>query len=602
MTQSSKWFASLVTALSLMVLNAQSAGDPWQDADALRTAGKFKESADAFSQLIRENPNSPRGYKGRGLALWKIGNFSAAVLDFDKAISIDPKNAALYNERGLALHGEKRWDKALRDYDRAIELEPANGLYFFNRALTWDAMGEPDKAVRDFTKTIESNPTDAFAYKYRSDALSRQGFYEQAIADCDKAIELNPKDAAAYHYRALAYDVKGDDDKVLADFDKSLELNPKNAPAHNSRGFFLANHGDQDKAIASYTKAVELEPRTARYYNNRGYAWLSNGKMDLAMEDFNKALELDPKSTKAFRNRAGAWFAQGKYEEAIADATRSIELNPEEAKSFRIRSEARAATGDGKGAREDLRQAVILGPQPPFGMLAPVTPEILARDKAALKAWLSNDSPETRAPLAGARHDRAFAILNDPKIAVNKEALEEAAAYAKSATELEPEDPGHWFLMGLVFRELGKREVRARVMAEHTLRHSVDLDPEYAPAWLELSLMMMEQERGWEAMTSFEQAIENDPLMNARVAVGPLTAMYALNDEGPRGLDFFQEVYAANPEVSALGIGVAIMLDHMGDRKAALAQAHNIMLVEEPGTPEYDYAAKLVAEWEGTKP
>ena len=90
--------------------------------------------------------------------------------------------------------------------------------------------------------------------------------------------------------------------------------------------------------------------------------------------------------------------------------------------------------------------------------------------------------------------------------------------------------------------------------------------------------------------------------MYKRQAVGPLCAEYAANDEGYRGVDFFEAQYAANPEVSALGVGRAIMLNYCGDRKEALSQARDILLIEEAGTPEHDYAAKLVAEGEGAKP
>jgi hypothetical protein len=40
----------------------------------------------------------------------------------------------------------------------------------------------------------------------------------------------------------------------------------------------------------------------------------------------------------------------------------------------------------------------------------------------------------------------------------------------------------------------------------------------------------------------------------------------------------------------------------MGDREAALSQARDVLLLEEPGTTEHAYAAKLVAEWEGGAP
>jgi len=130
----------------------------------------------------------------------------------------------------------------------------------------------------------------------------------------------------------------------------------------------------------------------------------------------------------------------------------------------------------------------------------------------------------------------------------------------------------------------------------------VEVDPEHAASWLELGLMMADQKRGREAMTALEKALENDPARTASKATGLLCAMYALNAEGLRGLDFFQQLYAANPEVSALGVGAAIMLNDRGGREAAIGQASDIMLIEEANTPEHAYAEKLVNEWKGGNP
>jgi tetratricopeptide (TPR) repeat protein len=154
----------------------------------------------------------------------------------------------------------------------------------------------------------------------------------------------------------------------------------------------------------------------------------------------------------------------------------------------------------------------------------------------------------------------------------------------------------------LLYQELAEFDERATAMAEKMFTQTVEVNAEHAAGWLELGLMMAQQDRGMEAITALEEALESDPAATAMHAVGPLCAMYAANDEGFRGVDFFEEQYAANPEVSALGVGSAMMLDCLGDRDAALSQARDIMLIEEAGTPEHAYATKLIAEWEGEKP
>ena len=515
---------------------------------------------------------------------------SSALLCGTVAFATDAKQASPKSDK-----------KSLEDLDRAIKADPAAPVLYFKRGSVLEDAGQPEKAIADYNKAIELNPQYAAAYTNRAHQRIALGFYADAVADLTLSAELDPGDPNVFFNRANAYEHLGLDQEALADYDQTLKISPKYADVYGNRGFFLEWRGQPDRAIDDYTKAIEFAPAVSRHYNNRGHAWFTKGKYDRALADMDKAIELKPDNAKAFRNRAEVRLAQGDYEKALQDASRSIELSAEDSKAFLIRSQTRKAMGDSAGAQADEKRTLILGPQPPLGTEAPVLPEILAREKSARKAFLTKDTPETRAALAKVRYDHAFAILNDPGTAAKKAWLEEAVGYSKSAEALEPENAGPAFLSGLLFRELVKSDKQALVMSEQSLRHAVDLDPEYAPAWLELGLMMMDQERGWEAMTSLEQALRNDPMKTAAVAIGPLTAIYAINDEGARGLAFFRELYTDNPEVPALGIGVAIMMDYQGDRKTALEQVRDLMLVEEPGALVHDYAAKLAAEWEGTK-
>jgi tetratricopeptide (TPR) repeat protein len=489
----------------------------------------------------------------------------------------------------------------LEDLNQAIEANPVDPVLYFKRGNAWGNAGQPEKAIADYNKAIELNPKFAAPYTNRGNKRISLGLYTDAIADLTLSAELDPRDPDALFYRAIAYEHLGLDKDALADFDKTLKISPKYSKTYGNRGFFLEHQGQTDRAIDDYTKAIELSPAVSRNYNNRGHAWFTKGKYDRALADMDKAIELNPDNAKAYRNRAEVQLALGEYDKAMADASRSIEIIADDSKAFLIRSETRRAMGDSAGANADKERAQILGLRPPRSIEAPVSQEILAREKFAQKAFLAEDAPETRGALAKVRYDHAFAILNNPWMAAKKAWLEEAVGYSKSAEALEPKNAAPAFLTGLLFHELAKSDKKAIVMAEQSLRHAVVLDPEYAPAWLELGLMMMESERSWEAMTAIEQALRNDPMKTAMVAIGPLTAMYAINDEGARGLAFFRELYTDNPEVSALGIGVAIMLDHQGDKKAALEQVLDLMLVEVPGTLVHNYAAKLAAEWGRTK-
>lgn len=592
----------LIILLVLVARRMAGAADAWQTADQLLSSGNAREAAAAYEKLIRQKPADARGYLGRGRSRWRLNQLDGAIADFSKVIELDPKSSVAYNNRGLAHHDEGRHEQALADYSKAIELNPKGTLHYFNRALTWKAMKEVEKAVADCTQAVELDPKYADAYAQRSELRTFLGDYEKALADADKAISLNENHAAAWFNRATACDLMGNDDQVLEAFDKAVEFAPKMASYHNNRGFFLLNRGRNEEAIESFDKALEVFPSAAIYLNNRGQAWLNLGEHEKAMADFNSAIKTNPVHAKAYRNRAGGWLAMGEAEKAIADATRCLELLPTESRAYRIRAEARQAMGDDASAAEDMEHAMILGPQPPLGVAAWVSSEVKKRDEEALKTALENGSPEYRARLAAARHDRAFAILDNERREPKQQELEEAVAYARSAMILEPENVAHPFLAGLLYHELAAFDERALPLAEKMFEQATELDEEHAAAWLELGLLMMEQDRPMEAISALEQALTHDPVATSEHALGPLCAIYAANDEGLRGLDFFEEQYDANPEVPALAVGRALMLHCLDDLDAALRQLEDLVLIEPEGSTERDYAQKLIAEWKGTTP
>lgn len=587
----------------LLTCGMATAADPWKPAEGLLDEGSWEEAAAAFSKVIPKRPAEARGYTGRGRARLALSDWDGAIADYTKAITLLPrKQAYVFSNRGVAYSSKGQTEPAMRDYDQALQLNPKDAATYFNRGREWCKREQWEKGLADYQKVVGLNPKFSMAYHERAIVFTRLGECDKALAACDKAIQVDDSDSYAWLLRALTHDSMGEDDKARDEFDKAVELGPEVARNHNDRGFFLLNLGDADAALAGFDKAIELDPSTAVYVENRGLAWQAKGDPQQALAAFDKAIALDPEAAGSYAHRARCWLSLDQPEKAIADATRSIELDALASPPFRVRGEAREATGDLKGAKEDFARASVLGPQPLYGVAAMVPPAIIAREIAAMKSVLDDETPKTRARLAAARHEYAFAILDHPERAPDQAALEEAVAYARSATVLEPAHAGHWFLTGLLYHELSAGDERALPMAERMLRKAVEVDEEHAAAWLELGLMMAAQARGMEAITGLENALASHPAATAPDAVGPLCAVYAATDQGGRGVDFFEEQYTANPEVPALGVGLAIMLDHDGDRPAAISQAKDIMLLEDADTPEHQYAAKLVSEWGKEKP
>lgn len=463
--------------------------------------------------------------------------------------------------------------------------------------------GDYRAALDAANRLIAKSPRDSEAYRLRANARRNLGDLAGSLEDSNKAVELDPSNARALGGRSIVKRMLKDAPGALADVDRALTLNPAYHQGYDSRALLRLEAGELAGSLADANRAIELSPQTTSYLLRRAITRKAMKDPAAAAADLSRAIEINPKERAALSQRSTLRSDSGDLAGALDDLNRAIQIDPANNSYLLRRAALQRSLKDLAGADQGLTKAVELNPQQaPSGVAVAVPPDLIAREKQALKALLAHDLPDTRARLAAVRHAHAFAILDKAQTEPGKKALEEAVAYAKSATVLEPGNANYWFQTGLLFRKLAALDERAAAMAEQALRQAVEVDPEHAASWLELGLMMAAQERAREAMTALERALENDPARTASAATGLLCAMYALNDEGFRGIDFFQELYASNPEVSGLGVGAAIMFDYLGDREAALEQARDVMHIEEAGTPEHAYAAKLVNEWEGKKP
>jgi len=224
-------------------------------------------------------------------------------------------------------------------------------------------------------------------------------------------------------------------------------------------------------------------------------------------------------------------------------------------------------------------------------------------EEAPLVAEIEADnSVAARKKLAAFRHQQAAEVLADPSALANQSTVELATSKAVSATLLDPDDALHWLLRGALYNRLSVWDERASVMAEAALNRAVELNPNLAEAWLELAVLHLVNLREQNALNAFERAIEESPALASPTVVGQMCAIYALAGESERGRDFLQEAAARTPDAPALAVGLAILLMDAGDSEGAVNQAESVVALEPVGTPEHEYAAKLLEEWKAGKP
>jgi stress-induced-phosphoprotein 1 len=107
-----------------------------EEADKARELGnqKFKESdwpgaVEAYTEMIKRDPEDPRGYSNRAAALIKLIAFPGAVQDCDEAIKRDPNFIRAYLRKAQALYGMKEYNKCLDTCAEAHDHDEAGKNY-----------------------------------------------------------------------------------------------------------------------------------------------------------------------------------------------------------------------------------------------------------------------------------------------------------------------------------------------------------------------------------------------------------------------------------------------------------------------------------------
>ena len=102
-------------------------------------AGRFKEAADAYAQLVRENPKDAALHTSLAGALGALGRSDEAMRHLDTALSLAPLNVEAHHNRAVILERQGKREAAIEQYRIAVRyspqyepsrqaLDPAHGL------------------------------------------------------------------------------------------------------------------------------------------------------------------------------------------------------------------------------------------------------------------------------------------------------------------------------------------------------------------------------------------------------------------------------------------------------------------------------------------
>ncbi len=307
---------------SLTGLEAILNRDP-EDAEALYNMGlvyakmgNYKEAIDRFKRVIGIEPGNPGAHLQAGLIYFVGGAYEEAKGEFEAVIAIAPESKEAGRAREELLSVEKRtvvaqyfkqasesrekkeFEAALSMAQKILSIEPENIFALYDLAVTYHLMEKKEEAIDALRKALEINPGYMEAHSKLGIIYESMGRYEEAMREYEAASGKETGESKKAYERG----------EVLKKF---LE-----AKVRSERIKVLLESGDLAGALQQAEAYVSEEKKNPKAHLTLGRIYLRLGRVTDAVTRLKAALEIDPRYWEGYVLLGETYEAMGKYLDA----------------------------------------------------------------------------------------------------------------------------------------------------------------------------------------------------------------------------------------------------------------------------------------------
>ncbi|HYM18089.1 MAG TPA: tetratricopeptide repeat protein [Micropepsaceae bacterium] len=265
-----------------------------QTAFGLQRAGKLKEAAEIYRQILRSAPRNFDALHALGLVRYQSGDLVEAERLLAQALNVNPQAVDARLNHALLLFRLGRVDESLQSFNGAIATKPDFVEALVDRGNALAQLRRYEEALADFNRVAELRPGWAFAWGNLGRLLGTMGRPLEALASFGKALKLEPKNPDLLRFRADALFLMKRNSEAAQAYEIYLALKPDDAQAWNNRGVALIESRRPVEALPCFEKAVGLQPKDAEAWSNRGNVLFELKRFDEAAEAYHRALAIEP--------------------------------------------------------------------------------------------------------------------------------------------------------------------------------------------------------------------------------------------------------------------------------------------------------------------
>ncbi|MBV8601480.1 MAG: tetratricopeptide repeat protein [Candidatus Eremiobacteraeota bacterium] len=306
--------------------------------------------------------------------------------------------------------------------------------------------GRPDLALGTSQKLMQLGVKTGQVYYFSGYSNMQLGRIPQATADLEQASNLEPTNIAVLGSLADLYVRQG----RLADAERiakrAVTFNKDNKTAYTTYGQVLATEQKYDDARAEFELAAKLDPKDPGPVLLEANTYLKQNAIALASSLYDRALTIDPSSQDALFGKAQILAQQHNVKDADTTYEKLRTLIPDnDGKAAILLEEARLF------ATEKMDDQAVATYKSAIAQYPAVTATHVAYgDYLASKNDLTGAETEWQTGL-GPNRDNREALARLGTYYADKKDFPKAIDYLKRLTEISPNDPRGWTVLGSVY-------------------------------------------------------------------------------------------------------------------------------------------------------
>ncbi len=331
---------------------------------------------------------------------------------------------------------------------------------------------------------------------------------ESAISWFDAALEIDPAYSAAlagkcYVY-VLAYpesDDPGYIDKAETTCARALELNPNLDIVHRALGDLYSATGKYDLAESAFLEALKIDPNNASSLAGLGTIYMLQKKSEEAEARFRQAIGLHPGDWSAY-NRLGYFlYKSGRYAEAAEQYGIVVALDDTNMTGFTNLGTAHMLAGDFSAAAPAFEKAISIEPTKSAYTNLGLMYYYLDQFEESISAHSQAIRLSPNDHLAWSNLGDALWIAGKQEQA--RDAFQTAEELAKTALQVNPNDPGYLMDLAWIMTMLDRRQE-----ADKLIDRARTLSPDDPYVHYYAGLMHLHNGNTDAAMSSFERSLD----------------------------------------------------------------------------------------------